>query len=123
MITTSIQQTISTNYNNGISRPSLFSTFMNWCQAQQKNRLLWLGVVVATHGCVLTPVTVMAILLAGSNLTLMVLAIISMAIALVTNLAAMPTKYTIPAFVLSILIDLCLITAAVAGGLSLGNTF
>jgi hypothetical protein len=34
---------------------------------------------------------------------------ISLAIVVITNLAALPTKYTIPAFLLGILIDLVLI--------------
>jgi hypothetical protein len=42
----------------------------------------------------------------GNNLYLFVLATAAMGMTLVTNLAALPTKITLPVFVLSILIDL-----------------
>src|SRR4051812_9819288 len=91
------------------TRPSLFTTFFNWCENQQKNRLLWLAIALAGHGCILTPVTVIFVLFAGANLTLFMAALIAMALSLVTNLAAMPTKVTIPVFFLSVLIDITVI--------------
>src|SRR4051812_38618643 len=94
MATTTLNQTITTNYTESVSKPSLFTNFMNWCKGQEENRLLWLGVSLAAHGCILTPLTVMAVLLAGNNITLFMLAIVAMAMSLVTNLAAMPTKVT-----------------------------
>ena len=41
-------------------------------------------------------------------------AIGAMAIALISNLAAMPTKYTIPIFFLSVVIDIALIVIGLA---------
>ena len=49
----------------------------------------------------------------GNNLYLFVLAIAAMGMTLVTNLAALPTKITIPVFVLSILIDLAIVISCV----------
>src|SRR5207249_488070 len=92
---------------------SLWAKFMNYCKSQEHNRLLWLGVILAAHGCILTPITVMAALTAGPSFSLFMTAIVSMAIALVTNLAAMPTKITIPAFILSIAIDIAIIVSCV----------
>jgi hypothetical protein len=43
---------------------------------------------------------------------------VAMGIALVTNLAAMPTKVTIPAFLFSVLIDITVIAACVFTALS-----
>lgn len=65
----------------------------------------------------------MAVLLAGTNLTLFIIAIAAMGMSLVTNLAAMPTKTTIPVFVLSILIDLAVIGIALTHGLDIANTY
>ncbi|MCS3800628.1 hypothetical protein [Niastella sp. OAS944] len=111
MATTTFNHTIGTTYNQ--TGTSVFSRFINWCKGQQENRLIWLGVVVAGHGCVITPLTVLAVVMAGNSLVLFMLAIFAMAISLITNLAALPTKITIPAFALSILIDVgILITAA-----------
>ena len=64
----------------------------------------------------------MAVLLAGTNLTLFVIAIVAMGMSLVTNLAAMPTKITIPVFFLSILIDIAIIIGCISIGFSLAAT-
>ena len=83
--------------------------------------MLWLGVILSAHGCILTPLTVFAVVLAGTNIALFVAAIASMAMALVTNLAAMPTKYTIPIFLFSILIDLGIVIACMWMGFNPGG--
>jgi hypothetical protein len=67
--------------------------------------------------------TVMAVLLAGTNLTLFLIAIVAMGMSLVTNLAAMPTKITIPIFVLSILLDLLVVGVALSHGFSIESTY
>jgi hypothetical protein len=102
---------------------SLFSKFITWSDTQQGNRLLWPGLILCLHGCVLTPLTVMAVLLAGTNLILFMVTIVAMGISLVSNLAAMPTKITIPLFVLSIIIDLVVVGFALAHGLDIASTY
>jgi len=102
---------------------SLLSRFFSWCIGQEKNRLLWLGLILALHGCIITPLTVMAVLLAGTNFALFVLAIVAMGLSLVTNLAAMPTKITIPVFALSIMVDLVVVGIALAHGLDIASTY
>ena len=104
---------INTTYTETSTRESLWTRFMNYCKGQEKNRLLWVGVVLAAHGCILTPMVVMLTLLTGPNFFLFMTAMVAMGIALVTNLAAMPTKITIPAFALSILMDVAIILSCV----------
>ena len=123
MATTTYQQTITSNYTERISRPSVFSKFIKWCANQQENRLLWLGIALAGHGCIITPLTVMAVMLAGTNLPLFMLALVSMGIAVVTNLAALPTKITIPALIFTILLDIAIVIVAAVNGFNLANTF
>ena len=65
----------------------------------------------------------MAVLLAGTNMFLFILAIVAMGMSLVTNLAAMPTKITIPVLVLSILIDIAIVIASVAIGFDITTTY
>jgi hypothetical protein len=96
---------------------------MNWCKGQEENRLLWLGIALAGHGCILTPLTVMTVLLAGTNLFLFVLALVAMGMSLVTNLAAMPTKITIPVLVFSILIDIAIVVSCLAIGFDITTTY
>ena len=105
-------QTTGVNYND--SSPSLFTQFINWTKGQEQNRLLWVGLIIAAHGCILTPITVMAVLVGGApSLSLVVLAIIAMGMALVTNLAAQPTKVTIPVFLLSVVLDVAILVTSI----------
>jgi hypothetical protein len=129
MSTTTTNQTFSTkrisvNYTEQASiTTSAWSRFINWCKGQQENRLLWLGIALAGHGCVLTPLTVVAVLLDGASFPLMMLAIIAMGMALVTNLAALPTKITIPVFLLSIIIDIAIVVASLSIGFDITKSY
>mgnify|MGYP003576222044 CR=1 FL=1 len=74
------------------------------------------GIAIVGHSCIITPLTIMAVLLAGTNLFLFVLTIVAMGLSLVTNLTALPTRITIPVFILSIVIDIeVVITCAFLG--------
>ena len=111
-MTTVKLQNIPANYHT--TAPSFLTQFLNWTKSQENDRLLWLGIILAAHGCILTPMTVMSVFLIGAgNLSLVVLAIIAMGMALVPNLAAQPTKITIPLFVLSVLLDLAILATCV----------
>lgn len=116
-------KTISVTHRYSENSVSLISKFMSWSIGQEKNRLLWLGVFLTLHGCIITPLSVMAVLLAGTNLTLFMIAIVAMGMSLVTNLAAMPTKITIPVFVLSVIIDLIVVAIAMAHGFNIESTY
>ena len=121
MASTTFTQSISLSQEN--SSANLWSRFMNWCKGQEQNRLLWLGIALAGHGCILTPLTVMAVLLAGTNMILFMLALVAMGLSLVTNLAAMPTKITIPVFFFSILMDVAIVIAAIVIGFDITTTY
>lgn len=114
MATTALNQTIARNYTARTSSPSLFAKFINWCEGQEHNRLLWIGLALAGHGCIFAPLTIMLVALAGNSLALFMTAMASMGMALVVNLAAMPTRITIPVFIISILIDLGIIAACIS---------
>ena len=116
METTTFNQSISTHYTGTISQPSVFTRFMNWCEGQQEKRILWIGLGLAGHGCVFTPLTVFLVMMAGNSMALFMTAILAMAMTLVVNLAAMPTKITIPVFLFTILVDLGIIAACAYHG-------
>jgi hypothetical protein len=113
METTILKQVITSNYREKSFSPSLVTKFLRWCNDQQESRLLWLGMALTAHGCILTPLTVAIVMLTGNSLVLFVLAIAAMAMSLVSNLAALPTKITIPVFILSILIDIAIIVSCI----------
>lgn len=92
--------------------PSVFSTFISWCKAQEEDRMLWTAIMLFVHGCVLTPITVLIVAMTGINMILLTTSIFAMTFVLITNLAALPTKYTLPTFILSIIIDVLVIAAA-----------
>ena len=110
LATATINQTLSGNYAE--QRTSPFATFFAWCTAQEKNRLLWTGIMLAVHGCVLTPITVLLVILTGLNTVLLTTSIFAMTFVLITNLAALPTKYTLPTFILSLVVDILVVAAA-----------
>jgi len=103
------QTVYSPSYEVVNNNQSIVSKFMNWCQAQEKNRLGWLGLILAIHGCVITPITLFIIVSAGNNIAFWGVAMGAMAMSLITNLAALPTKITLPVFFLSLIVDLAII--------------
>lgn len=111
---TILNHAVASSYTQAPARTSLWANFMDFCHRQEGNRLMWVGIVLAVHGCILTPMVVMLTLLTGPNFPLFMTAMVAMGIALVTNLAAMPTKVTIPAFALSIVMDAAIAVACIA---------
>ncbi len=103
-----IQHSYDQAYLSVPARQSLVARFFLWCKNQDHNRFGWLAVILTTHGCILTPITILAIYMSGINLVLVMLAMTAMAISLVSNLAAMPTRITIPVYFLSVLMDVAI---------------
>lgn len=95
-------------------KTSLLRRFLTWCGTQEQNRLLWLALIITAHGCVITPVTLGFVMLFGNNFIFWPWAIAAMAMSLIVNLAAMPTKVTLPVFFLSLLIDLVIIVGSLS---------
>jgi len=108
-----LQQTFNPAYISTERKPFLLTRFFDWCKGQEKNRLGWIATILAIHGCALTPITLFMIYLGGNDMTFWALAISAMGMSLVTNLAALPTKITIPVFALSVLVDLTVIVMSV----------
>lgn len=114
---------LSSSYQGAHVHESLWTKFINWCAAQEERRYLWLGLAIGGHGCVFTILTVLAIMLAGNPIILWPFALGAMATCLIVNLAALPTKITIPVFFASLLIDVAIIGFCVAQGLSFSNIY
>jgi hypothetical protein len=108
---TALKHTAVANYRS--TRQSAWSTFINWCNGQEKDRFLWLAIGVTGHGCIVTPLTLLAIMFSGNLMFFWALAIGAMAMCLISNLAAMPTKITIPVLFLSLFIDLAIVISCI----------
>ena len=101
---------------------SVWKKFISWCVSQEKHRLGWMIVTITLHGCVLSIFTMFAVVLAGNHFIFWPFIIGGMGITLVTNLAVMPTKITIPVFFCSVLLDLVIIISCIAIGLDPSGT-
>jgi hypothetical protein len=121
-------KTIQQTYNSGHfqteaeAKSNVIHRFFDWCEKQEKDRLLWLGFMVAGHGCIFTPITLFMIMLSGNNPVLWPFAIAAITMTLVSNLAAMPTRITIPLFFLSLVIDVMIIVNCISVGLAIPPT-
>ena len=119
---TTLQSSIVSARINRVERLSIIAKFMNWCIGQEKNRLGWLGGILVVHGCLFTPITLFAIILSGTYFPFYIAALVAMGLAVVTNLAAMPTKFTIPIFFFSLLVDIAIIISCIFMGFNLSFT-
>jgi hypothetical protein len=107
------QPYISANFIHE-SKKTIPRQFLDWCKGQERNRLLWLSLIVAGHGCIITPITLLILVFTGNSMFLWAFAIAAMTMSLVTNLAALPTKITIPVFFLSLVMDLIVVSCSLA---------
>ena len=114
---------ISSSYHEVQTHVSLWSRFINWCATQEEKRFLWLGLALVGHGCVITILTLFAIMFSGNNLIFWPFVMVAMVACLVVNLAALPTKITIPVFFLSVLIDAAIFAICIANGINLNSIF
>jgi hypothetical protein len=106
-----IQHVITNSITRDVVKAPILSRLFQWSAAQEENRFGWLAAALSIHGCALTPITLFAIVLGGNNFVFWILALVAMGASLVTNLAALPTKITIPTFFLSVIIDIAIIAS------------
>jgi hypothetical protein len=113
-----LQQPIDSSFENIITGNSVWGRFINWCKTQEKNRLGWLAAALTMHGCVLTIINTFVVILTGNQFVFWPFIIGAMGVTLVVNLAAMPTRITIPVFFASILVDLLIIIISIVTGIN-----
>ena len=85
--------------------------------------MLWTAVAIAGHGCVFTILTTLAILFTGNHFIFWPFAIGAMSMTVVVNLAALPTRITIPVFFLSLIIDAVIIAVCISNGFDIAATY
>ena len=93
------------------------------CVSQEKYRLrMACSSTLLFMVAVLTIFTMFAVILAGNHFIFWPFIIGGMGITLVVNLAALPTKITIPVFFFSVLMDLVIIISCIAIGFDASST-
>ncbi|HXB43816.1 MAG TPA: hypothetical protein VNV85_07155 [Puia sp.] len=98
---------------NAHEKRSTFARFIQWAtQEDQEHHIAWVGGSITVMTAIAFPLTMAAILMNGEIFGLIIVAMVSLVLVVTTNLAAMPTRYTIPFFFMGILIDLGVIVAS-----------
>jgi hypothetical protein len=88
----------------------MISRFFAWAAAEDAPRhIAWVGISVMTMTAVFFPLTMALILSQGASFPLIMTAVGGLALVVITNLASLPTKYTIPFFLLGILLDIVVV--------------
>ncbi|MEI9958335.1 MAG: hypothetical protein WDM90_18985 [Ferruginibacter sp.] len=91
---------------------TLWNKFIAFAEKQQPDRLLWIAIGIFGHGIIFTPLTMGLVFYTSHIFGLLITACFSMILVVIVTLAALPTKYIIPAFLLSLVIDVCVIISA-----------
>ena len=113
---TILQKTNYHSYSKEQNHITVWKKFLAWAEKQEENRFTWTAIGVAGHGCFFTIITTLMILFTGNHFMFWPFAIAAMAMVVVTNLAALPTKITIPVFFFSLLIDAVIIVLCIPHG-------
>jgi hypothetical protein len=99
-------------YHSATKR-SLLSKFNAWATKEESDyHVAWVGASIIAMAAVFFPLTMTAILLNGAVFGLIIAAMASLSVVVITNLAAMPVKLTIPFFLLGVIADVAIITAS-----------
>jgi hypothetical protein len=111
---TALQHPASHTTYNGhhFSIAAAWHTFINWANKQERNHFLWMAISLLGHGTFFTIVTMTTVILTGNVFALLIATIFTMATVVVVNLAALPTRFTIPILILSLMADITIIITA-----------
>src|SRR5580693_6636603 len=96
--TISSPQTLN-HYSVSNESHSFAARLIQWATNQDaEHHVAWVGISIIASSAVFFPLTMAAVLLNGAGFGLIIVAMISLSIVVIANLAAMPTRYTIPLF-------------------------
>jgi len=96
-----------------VSVKTIWKKFINYADNQQSKRLWWMTLGILGHGTIFTIATLGVVTIFGNIFLLYIITCCAMVMSVVVNLAALPTRYIVPIFFLSLLIDLGVITTAI----------
>jgi hypothetical protein len=93
------------------TKMSYFRSFDKWATHEDlENHVGWIGIGIISMTAVIFPLTMAAILFNGAAAGLIGIAMISLVMVVIVNLAALSTRYTIPFLLAGILMDIIAIT-------------
>jgi len=105
---------ITDHHQSIIVNTNVFTRFFSWCASQQDNRFMWLAITLFGLVGLALPVTLYAIVnFGGNNFGLWIVACIINVPSLALNLAAQPTRITLPALFLAWIVDALIILGTI----------
>lgn len=107
-----LQHPISSSIHAPIRKTAKGISFFNWCKKQEEYHFAWVAFILAAQACILIPAALLSILVTGSNETALIIFLTVTAMSFVSLLSAMPTKYTIPAFMIALIVDVAVMVAS-----------
>jgi hypothetical protein len=110
MSTTTSHGQVVPLYRPAVSHPNLIERFFDWAENEDvTHHVGWVGFSILVMTAFFFPITMFAILMNGASFGLIVAAMVPLVLVFVTNLAALPTKYTIPFLFVGVLAELAII--------------
>jgi len=95
-------------------KPSYLRSFSKWATREDlENHVGWIGISIILMTAVIFPLTMAAILFNGAAAILIGIAMISLVMVVIVNLAALSTRYTIPFLLAGILMDVIAVLISV----------
>ncbi len=96
------------------SRTSYLLSFKKWAAHEDlENHVGWIGISILSMTAVIFPLTMAAILFNGAAAGLIGIAMISLVMVVIVNLAALSTRYTIPFLLAGLLMDIIAVMISV----------
>jgi hypothetical protein len=95
-------------------KTSYFQSFSKWAAREDReNHVGWIGIGIISMTAVFFPLTMTAILFNGASAGLIGIAMISLVMVVIVNLAALSIRYTIPFLLAGILMDIIAVMISV----------
>ena len=103
------QQSLARHYSTS-TRRSAWSRFIQWATLEDaKHHFGWVGALLTVQATIILPGTMLAIAAGGASFGLIMVVAATFAAVVITNLAALSTRYTIPVFFICLLINVATI--------------
>jgi hypothetical protein len=110
MSTTTSGELVVPIYRQAVSHPSLIGRFFDWAENEDvAHHVGWVGFSIMAMTGFFFPITMSAILFNDGAFGLIIAAMVPLVLVFVTNLASLPTKYTIPFLFVGVLAELTII--------------
>ena len=113
MSTTTSRGQVVPIYRPAVSHPSLIARFFDWAKNEDVDHHVgWVGFSIIVMTGIFFPIAMFTILMNGASFGLIVAAMAPLVLVFVTNLAALPTKYTIPFLFVGVFAELVIIVTS-----------